>query len=78
MDKRSLLYILDAIRAGVNIENRKCCDWGIQNDLQSVEARSFCLRSQYVSQAISRDCGQKIDIPEFYDQLIVFHRQNML
>ena len=74
MDKRSPQCILDTIWAGVNVENRKCCYCGTQIDLQSDLARTFCLRSQYVSQALSRDCAQKIDIPELCDQLVVFHR----
>lgn len=74
MDKRSPQDTLDTIWAGVNVENRKCCYCGTQIDLQSVLARTFCMRSQYVNQASSRDWAQKIDIPELCDQLVVFHR----
>lgn len=74
MDERSPQDILNSIWAGIDVKNLKCCYCGTQIDSQSVLARTFCLQSQYVSQSLSHDCAQIIDIPALCDRLVVFHR----
>ena len=65
---------LNALWAAIDVNNLRCCDCGSQIDVHCGLARTFCLRSQCVTEGQLCSCSPVIEVPTLDDQLIIYHR----
>ena len=66
--------VLNALWAAIDVNNLKCCQCRSQIDLRDGLARTFCLRSQFVTEGQLGSCSAIIEVPTLDDQLIICHR----
>ena len=65
---------LNALWAELDVTNLKCCQCGSQIDLRCGLARTFCLRSQCITEGQRRSRSGTIEVPTLDDQVIIYHR----
>ena len=60
--------------AAIDVDNLRCCHCDSQIDVHRGLARTFCLRSQCVTEGQLYSCSPVIEVPTLDDQLIIYHR----
>jgi hypothetical protein len=72
MDQSSAMAFLKSLWSGIDLKELKCCHCGHQMASDSALARTFCLRSQGVTD--ERLCAEKFEVPTLSEVILVYHR----